>query len=124
IVEIDESHRVVVEKINPEEFFYDPRSKREDFKDARYMGVAKWVYADDLAQLYPNSATDIESSIDSSPMMVLDRAAEDRPIGKQQWVDRRRRRLLTVEIYHREGGQWNKCVFITGGILEKGPSSY
>lgn len=123
IVEVDENHRVVAEKINPEEFFYDPRSKREDFKDARYLGVAKWVYADDASQLYPQAKEGIEQAIDTAPMPI-DLALEDRPVGTQQWVDRRRRRLLIVEMYHREGGQWIKCVFHAGGILEQAPSAY
>jgi hypothetical protein len=40
------------------------------------------------------------------------------------WIDARRRRLMVVEIYHREGQSWNRCVFHAGGILEAGPSPY
>jgi hypothetical protein len=29
-----------------EEFFHDPRSRRKDFKDARFLGIAKWMFRD------------------------------------------------------------------------------
>jgi hypothetical protein len=31
---------------------------------------------------------------------------------------------MVVEIYHRDGTGWNRCVFHAGGILEAGPSPY
>jgi hypothetical protein len=31
------------EIVEPDSFFYDPRSYRADFSDARYMGVGKWT---------------------------------------------------------------------------------
>jgi hypothetical protein len=40
--------RIVPTQIRWEEFYYDPFSRRADFKDARYMGVAKWKDADEI----------------------------------------------------------------------------
>lgn len=37
---------VPVTPIDWKDFFFDPRSRRPDFSDARYLGVAKWVDAD------------------------------------------------------------------------------
>lgn len=125
IVEVDDRQRVSAVQIRWEEFFYDPRSRRHDFKDARYMGIAKWMYADDVAGLYPDKKQEIETAIDSAAPIALDETFEDRPRDAQQpWVDRRKRRLMVVEAYHREGGAWMKCVFHAGGVLEKGPSPY
>ncbi len=45
---------ITVSLIRHEEFIYDPRSRREDFADARYLGVAKWMYLDDVQALYPD----------------------------------------------------------------------
>ena len=37
---------VGMEIVDPSGFFYDPRSLREDFSDARYMGLGKWLDID------------------------------------------------------------------------------
>lgn len=125
IVEADDKGRIVVETIAPDELFYDPRSRREDFKDARYLGIAKWMYADDVAAMYPEGKADVERAIDAGGAMPFDSSLEDRPNGGQTaWVDRRRRRLLVVELYHRQGGEWHRCVFHSGGILDSGKSGY
>jgi hypothetical protein len=62
IIEVDEDGRVTVTQIRWEEFFYDPRSRRQDFSDARYMGIAKWQWSDEIAAEYPDSKTDLEAA--------------------------------------------------------------
>lgn len=124
IVEVDEDRKITVQQIRFEEFFGDPRSRRRDWKDARYMGVAKWMYADDVQAAYGEAAADIESIIDTGSMMPIDETFRDRPLNDTAWIDRRNRRLLVVEIYYRTGGQWNRCVFHGCGALEAGPSPY
>jgi hypothetical protein len=44
IVGIDANKKPTITQIRWEEFFADPRSRRPDFKDAAYMGIAKWMY--------------------------------------------------------------------------------
>lgn len=125
IVEVDEDRQITVEPIAWEEFFYDPRSRREDFSDARFMGVAKWQYADDVAAKYPDSKADVEGSLDGS--MMGDDTFQDRPSDGSQavaWVDQKKRRVMVVELYHREAQVWNRCVFHAGGLLDYGPSAY
>jgi hypothetical protein len=126
MVEIDQDLQVSVIDINWEEFFYDPRSRREDFRDARYMGIAKWQYADDVAAMYPDAKTDLENEIEGGGAMVDD-TFEDRPNDASQnvsWVDKRKRRVMLVELYHREGQEWRRCVYHSGGVLAYGPSPY
>lgn len=123
LVEVDEDRRPKLTQIHWEEFFYDPRSRKRDFSDARYMGIAKWMYADQIAALYPDNKTDIEDAV--SGALTIDETFGDRPAaGLSSWVDRRNRRLMVVEIYHRRDGQWNRCVFHAGGILASGVSEY
>lgn len=123
MIQVDEDRKIVVEQIRWEEFFYDPRSRRRDLKDARYMGVAKWMYADDVAARYPQASPSIDSVVDSGAMMV-DETFRDRPTNGTVWIDRRRRRLLVVEMYYRQGADWKRCVFHGCGDLESGPSPY
>lgn len=115
-----------VEQIRFEEFFYDPRSRKHDFSDARYMGVAKWLYADDVAKDYPAFKAELEAAVAEATPGVLDQM-QDRPtdsLNTVGWADGKKRRLMVVELYHQEGGQWFRCVFFSNGVLEKGPSPY
>ena len=112
-----------------EEFFYDPRSRREDFKDARYMGVAKWMYADEVKDLTddPEFHRQVDSAFDQG--MVgrsgngTDDTFEDRPVD-QGWLDARTKRVMVVEIYEKIKGVWVQCLFWDGGILQEQDSPY
>lgn len=125
IVEVDEDRQITINDIRFEEFFYDPRSRRADFKDARYMGIAKWQYADDLAREYPDQKGEIERSLSGGAPISLDEMEQDRPRGAEvAWSDKKRRRVMAVEIYHSEGGKWYRCKFHAGGVLEASESPY
>lgn len=123
LVEVGEGGRVTFDLIRPEEFFYDPRSRREDFVDARYMGCAKWMYVDDIVALGADRKQ-VESSV-SSFDDAIDDTFDDRPEdARMNWVDKKHRRLMVVEMYHKEGGEWMRCLFYAGGIIKRGPSPY
>lgn len=125
LVGCDPSLKVTITQIRWEELFYDPRSRFKDFKDARYLGIAKWMYAEQVKALYPDKADEIEGALMSSGMGV-DQSFQDRPLSGtvQSWSDRRNRRVLIVEMYIREAGKWMKVCFHGNGILEHGPSPY
>jgi len=126
ICEVDEDLKIVIEPIRWEEFFYDPRSRKETFGDARYMGCAKWQYADDVVRRYPDVKSSLDMEIEAGAATV-DESFEDRPGDASNtvaWVDKRKRRVMVVEIYHREADGWRRCVYYSGGILEYGPSPY
>jgi hypothetical protein len=112
-----------VTQIRWEEFFYDPYSRRLDFKDARYMGVAKWMDLDALRGIYPDALRPLGDPM-SGNSSALDATWQDRPDNTSPWVDRTRNRLMVVELYHNEGGQWFRCVYIAAGVLEYDLSPY
>ena len=128
LVGVDGDGQVEVAQVRWDEFFADPRARRRDFKDARYLGVAKWMYADDLGSMYPAAKDEIEAAVEAGPpgsALSIDVSFADRPGDRAAiWCDRRRRRLMVVEIYYREGGTWMRCVFHGQGVLEAGPSPY
>lgn len=125
LIGIDGDNQVQVIQIRWEEHFADPRSRRRDFKDARYQGIAKWMYADDLKAMYPHLAQEIENNATTLGPGIPDLSFQDRPnSGKIVWNDPKRRRLLVVEIYYREANAWQRCVFIGDTVLEEGPSPY
>ena len=114
---------ITLTQVRWEELVYDPRSRRADFADARYMGIAKWMYADQASALTndPAKKKEIESACESS---MLDWISRDRPTNQLAWVDRKQKRLLVVELYYQEVGQWWRCVFVTNTIIEQAPSAY
>jgi hypothetical protein len=118
IVEMD-GEEVSPRTIRWEEFFYDPRAREEDFSDARYMGIAKWMYADD-ARALPGGEKLGEMGAD----IAADDTFLDRPEKFAGWVDQRARRVLVIEMYHREGERWYRCVFCASGLLEAAESPY
>ncbi len=63
LVGVDQDRQVTVTQIRWEEYFFDARSRRKDFTDARFHGVAKWMYADDVAALYPDKTKAIEETV-------------------------------------------------------------
>ena len=130
LVGVDADSQVTLTQVRWEEFFHDPRSRRPDFKDARFLGVAKWMYADDATAMYPDYTVSIEATLDSassSSGLSADQSYQDRPLQgalSAAWVDVKQRRLMVVEIYIREAGAWRRCVFTGETVLEDGPSPY
>lgn len=125
IVEADEAGDVRISQIRFEEFFYDPYSRQADYSDARYMGVAKWMYADQLAAIYPEDREAIMSTVNSNGSVIGgDMSWDDKPDTALPWIDRKMRRLMVVEMYHLETDGWQRCVFSAAGVLEAGPSPY
>lgn len=124
ITELEQkSKRVKWTQIRWEEFFIDPRSRRWDGKDARYMGIAKWMYAEDVAACYPEHAQDLDNAMSTGVPGIIDESFQDRPIY-QGWLDRRNKRIMLVEVYYRIGDDWFRSCYYAGGILEEGPSYY
>jgi hypothetical protein len=127
-VEVNARNEPVIVVVPYDEAIYDPRSRKADFSDSDYNGIGKWMYEGDLARMYPWAALDLGNVFSSSSSwsgdMGLDRP--DRPenaIGSS-WLDPKKRRIFVVELYHRDDGVWNRCVFYVGGVLESGPSPY
>jgi hypothetical protein len=133
IVGVDADRQVTISQVRWEEHFYDPQSRRADFKDARYQGVCKWMYADDLMAMYPGHDDEIEAAVQNGGGgmgigggLVADESFQDRPLaysGMVGWVLPRQRRLMVVEMYYREG-EWKRCVFTFSSVLEEGTSPY
>ena len=63
---------VGLETGRPIDFFYDPRSRSEDFCDARYMGMGKWIDAEVLKDQLPGQDEEIEASIGHGDELTSD----------------------------------------------------
>jgi hypothetical protein len=125
LVDVDDNGRVQISRIGFEEFFNDPRSRALDFSDARYMGCAKWRFADELAADYPHIKDSISGAMDGGAFGAGGDSFDDRPAGVATgWVDQRMRRVFVVEMYHKENGKWHRCLFWGGGVIEASISPF
>lgn len=128
IIEGAPDQDVSLTQVRWDEFFYDPRSRKANFSDARYLGIAKWMYADALAAVFPQKATEFQSFAsgvgDAAGVGVGDITWEDKPEDGAAWLDNGRRRVMVVEVYHQWKNTWYRSVFCAAGILEHGVSPY
>lgn len=129
IIEGGPDQDVTITQIRWDEFFYDPRSRLHNFHDSRYLGIAKWMYADHLSQVFPGKAADFDAFQAGGDASGLapggsDLTWGDKPDDATPWVDSKLRRLMVVEIYHQDNGGWMRSVFTALGILEHGTSPY
>jgi len=92
-------------EIDNDTFFYDPRSFRYDFSDARYMGVAKWTDEDVAIELFPEMEEQIKALV-TTGTGAESWQQRDREL---KWTDTNRKRIFLVEHWHIVKGEWWAC---------------
>lgn len=102
--------------VEPENFFYDPRSKRADFSDARYMGVGKWMDIDLAKEMFPDKADEIDQSIDN------DTELSTNPDNENKWFNSDRKHIRLVDCWYSHNGEWCYSIFTGAAILMEGKS--
>lgn len=124
IIECD-GEQISINQIRWSEFFYDPRSRRHDFKDARYLGFAQWLHSDYVRSVYPEAATRLGDLMSVSGNETLfEETWGDKPEAAGRWVDRKTSRVLVVSLFYEKGGQWFRCVYTGAGVLEHDSTGY
>ncbi len=107
------------EIVEPDSFFYDPRSYRLDFSDARYMGMGKWVDLEQAQEMFPDKADDMEEGWESTELSTN----SDR---EQKWfssgADGQLKRVRIVEEWYQSKGNWYYCVYTGSMKLAEGRS--
>lgn len=109
---------IEVDVIEPDGFFYDPRSYRMDFSDARYMGVGKWVDSETATEMFPDKAAEIEGSIDDGTDLSTNSDRE----AKWFYSDAGKNRLRLVECWYKHRGEWCWSIFTGSQVLMEGKS--
>lgn len=94
-------------RVEPDSFFYDPRSYEHDFGDARFMGRGKWLDVEDAKALAPDKADEIEGHLQGGWDLTSN------PDRERHWryMDSENRRVRVVEIWYRHKGGWCWCLF-------------
>ncbi len=111
---------VSIELVDPDTFFYDPRSYRYDFEDARYMGVAKWIDLDVAKELFPGKDDELDGLISRSGGLETTQQLD----RERRWVDSARKRLFIVEHWGIQKGEWYFCFYVDNVKLASGGSPF
>ncbi len=127
MVAVDADKKVKYIQISYDEYIYDHRSKKADFRDSKAHGIGKWMFFDDLKYKFPDKVDESQrlSGVGGGfgSMFGASDKFEDKPTTLS-WIDVQGSRVFVVELYCKYGDEWWKHVFWAGGILEEGPSPY
>lgn len=115
----DGSYDPKIERVLPQTFFYDPRSVKPDFSDARFMGVAKWMDFEAAAELLPERRDALRQA-----MVTYGREGDATGLRdwEKNWYDTRLDRVLIVHVAYKWRGEWMECLH-TGHIKLVGGAS-
>lgn len=106
--------------VQPDSFFYDPRSYDHDFGDARYMGQGKWLDVEDAQALAPDKAEEIKDACSTGSDLTSN------PDRERHWFDVSpdHRRVRVCDIWYKHKGGWCWCLFIGSMKLDEGKSYF
>jgi hypothetical protein len=111
--------------VDPETFFYDQRSIRFDFSDARFMGIAKWVDLEVAQEMFPDKSEELASLVSSGTSGGQDLAVSEQTQDREtRWVNTNEKQLFLVEHWYLKGGAWHWCFYSFNVELKKGVSAW
>lgn len=111
-------HEIGLEIVFTDSFFYDPRSYRADFSDARFMGVAKWFDVEEAKEMWPDKADDFDGLADSGSELSTNADREDK------WFQTtgQRKRVRVVEEWYKRNDKWFWCIYTGQFKVDEGES--
>lgn len=101
-----------------DEYFYDPRSYRFDFKDNRYEGIAKWLDIDAAIEMFPGKEDELEG------LFVGDSDLTTNADRELKWIISTTRRLRLVEHWYKHKGRWCWAFYVANTLLDQGVSPF
>lgn len=123
IIECD-GDNISVNQVRWEEFFFDPHSRRPDFKDASYLGFAQWLNSDYVQRIYPEQYAALGNPMDTSNGIGIEPTWEDKPENMSPWISSKDKRLLVVTLFYAKDGKWFRCVYCAAGVFEHDETGY
>jgi len=108
------------ETVDPSSFFYDPRSLKMDFSDARFMGVGKWVDVEAAIEMFPDKEEELRNSLQAGSELTSN------PDTDNKWISTgdKGTRVRIIDHYYRKGGEWRYCVYTGATVLAEGISPF
>lgn len=102
-----------------DDFFYDPRSYKPDFSDARYMGIAKWLDVESAVELFPDKEAELRTLMVDTGFDLTTHS--DREF---KWVYVNEQRLRLVEHWYKYKGKWYWSFYCSWLELARGVSPF
>jgi hypothetical protein len=102
-----------------DDFFYDPRSTKPDFSDARYMGIAKWLDVEAAVELFPDKENALRTLMVETGFDLTTHADRE-----YKWIYVNEKRLRLVEHWYRHKGRWCWAFYCSEILLAQGVSPF
>ena len=108
--------------VDPTTFYYDPRSIRPDFSDARFMGVSRWATTADVDELFPGRGKDVQDALSSGSALTTAFDTDKENL----WISTRggRKRVRLVEHWYKQDGEWRVCFYAGDVTLQHERSTF
>lgn len=107
--------------VDMRDFFYDPKSTKHDFSDARFMGTTRWVDLDEAIAEFPDFEDDLTAYVENGPSTDWERGDER---TKLAWMNPKERQVRLVDQWYMVGKTWFYCIYVGNVALEFGPSPH
>jgi hypothetical protein len=102
-----------------DDFFYDPRSYKPDFSDARYMGIAKWLDLEEAIELFPDKEEELRTLMVETGFDLTTHADRE-----YKWIYVNEKRLRLVEHWYKHRGKWYWSFYCSMILLDQGVSPF
>ena len=102
-----------------DDWFYDPRSFKPDFSDARYMGIAKWLDVEAAIELFPDKEEELRTLMVETGFDLTTHSDRE-----YKWIYVNEKRLRLVEIWYQHKGKWYWAFFCSMLMLDQGLSPF
>jgi hypothetical protein len=128
LVEGTEGHEIIVEPKNDileikhnvlqwDRLWWDPHSRREDFRDARWLGTKQWMDLAEGKEKFPDAPEKVWTIDDAgSSAFGTDNTHEDRP---NFFVDSKRQRVCVFFCYFLRRAVWHYTIFTKSGFIKE-----
>jgi hypothetical protein len=102
-----------------DDFFYDPRSFKPDFSDARSMGIAKWLDVEAAIELFPDKEEELRTLMVETGFDLTTHSDRE-----YKWVYVNEHRLRLVEHWYKHRGRWYWAFYCSFILLDQGVSPF
>lgn len=119
---VDGDHQdpdVAFDYVFGDDFFYDPRSFKADFSDARYMGISKWIDVEEAVELFPDQEDLIRSLMVDNGFDLYTHSDRE-----YKWVYVNEQRIRLVEHWYKYRGKWYWAFYCSNLLLDQGVSPF
>jgi len=113
---------VALHYLDPRDVFYDPRSTRPDFTDARYIGVAKWIALDSAIGMFPEYEREIRSAATAGG--GYDALANNDRDRRLSAISNGAKHVRLVEHWYKRGDGWLYQFYCGDLALAQGESPF